>query len=43
MDEVGKMMLDDDIMDCTEIWNKYSNFCLQEWKISEKTATAMTA
>lgn len=25
MDEVGKMMLDDDIMECTEIWNKYSN------------------
>jgi hypothetical protein len=25
MDEVGKMMLDDDIMECNEIWNKYSH------------------
>lgn len=25
MDDIGKMMLDDDIIECTEIWNKYSH------------------
>ena len=24
MDEIAMMMLDDDIMECTEMWNKYS-------------------